>query len=558
MNMALENGYNFKVNKKFLEEAKTKKFSIKKNTNEEVKNSLPTNTMPAKSFDDIRKIRIKEIIISGLAEKELVKQYVSDYSKRHCFFAPVYVVKRDNNYFAEGNVAILEAARSLGLETVLCKYGDKKEAENDNKYRQIGTVINFNNEFIGKVISSTEKKVCIMNQNGETRKITLDYHLKNNYIKILNNYEIKEVTESRASEKEKIIEISYDKEIKKARIIQHAEKESIEILIDKDDFKDFYQDLKTIFEKEKNLRTSYYIINNNIIRVLFKGVKGYFDKSRFVFCVQNVNLNKYTPYIKEVKVDGKEVIHKALINVDGKNRDFEIEVPNICRYGSYEIEFFVEVEKYKKSDKIKVNIDFDKNKIEVQKEITKIKQTNSTYNLIDARSFVIRADNYNECFGHNVENIDAVIDVFDGNEIKTIEVQAYYCNTCGVYYLNEREYLRANKCGRLICQILSLNEYKKMKNKMGYSLNPESVLKSYGYSAAQKDQLSEKTRRAILEVIIEKNVLTKKEVIDYLIFFIKYHPHASQAIEKWKSDISYLNGYRKGEPRYIKIDKIIR
>jgi len=556
--MALENGYNFKVNKKFLEEAKTKKFSIKKNTNEEVKNSLPTNTMPAKSFDDIRKIRIKEIIISGLAEKELVKQYVSDYSKRHCFFAPVYVVKRDNNYFAEGNVAILEAARSLGLETVLCKYGDKKEAENDNKYRQIGTVINFNNEFIGKVISSTEKKVCIMNQNGETRKITLDYHLKNNYIKILNNYEIKEVTESRASEKEKIIEISYDKEIKKARIIQHAEKESIEILIDKDDFKDFYQDLKTIFEKEKNLRTSYYIINNNIIRVLFKGVKGYFDKSRFVFCVQNVNLNKYTPYIKEVKVDGKEVIHKALINVDGKNRDFEIEVPNICRYGSYEIEFFVEVEKYKKSDKIKVNIDFDKNKIEVQKEITKIKQTNSTYNLIDARSFVIRADNYNECFGHNVENIDAVIDVFDGNEIKTIEVQAYYCNTCGVYYLNEREYLRANKCGRLICQILSLNEYKKMKNKMGYSLNPESVLKSYGYSAAQKDQLSEKTRRAILEVIIEKNVLTKKEVIDYLIFFIKYHPHASQAIEKWKSDISYLNGYRKGEPRYIKIDKIIR
>lgn len=513
--MPEEKRYNFKINENYTKEGTVKK----KGANKKTKSSTPSNSK-SKSFESIKSIRIKDILVRLSPDIELVKKCVFDYSNRHCFFAPVYVTKKGKKYYAEGNVEIIEAAKSLGLGNVFCKYGTKADAEKENEYRKIGTFIKINNEIVGKVFESTEKEVWVINQSNSKIKYQSDFLISNN-----------------------------------AEIIEIESINSISSL-----FKD-----KDMSENERFLQVNHNIINEGMVEVTFKGIKSSFYISKLIFFVKNCNKEDIKIRLMEVKIYGQQVIKEVILSGEEKGKENEIYIPNILNVGAYNVGFYVKVGKKKRSDEITVNLDFDADLIEVKNEPFKIEPVLKELekpikknNIIDARSFVIRSNTYNECVGHNVENVNATIDVFDGKEIKEVNVQAYYCFNCGIYYLNEHEYLRIRRYGNLICQVLSIEEYKKLNNKAKYKLNPESILKKFGYSANQKDNLSEKQRRAILEMMIEKNVLTKYEIIEYLRFFIRYHSHASYAIKKWQSDISYLNGYSKGNPQYVKITKIVR
>ncbi|SDJ31301.1 hypothetical protein SAMN04487760_10531 [Lachnospiraceae bacterium G41] len=509
--MTKKDNSNIKINNKYSEYFKLN------NTN------LLKKSLSEEQFEGVRKIFIKDIVLSVSPKPELVKKYLSEYLETRWFFAPVYVLKHGEKYYAEGNVEIVEAAKARGHEWIYCKYGTREDAENDNKYREIGTKINFNNEFTGKVYLSTPKKIGLINQNGEKRNINLYHHLKNNSLKILCDN----------SRRIHIVPLMTD--------VERAMKE--------------YHNQN----KEKCLLANYFIIKKEYIGIEFEGIKKYHKKTRLVFNVNNTNSDIFKPLLKDVTLDGKTVVKQAVLSGEKTREVFEIAIPNIKDINEHIITFSAIVNESIKSDKIIVKFDLRDNLIQVNEKTEKItlprpiKKTN----VIDTRSFAIHSDNYNECVGHNVESVNAVIDIFDGREVKPVNVQAYYCYKCGIYYIKEQEYLRIKRLGKTICQILSLDEYKKIKKHIGNKLNPESILKRFGYSVSQESHLSEKQRRAILEVIIEKNVLSKKETIEYLKFFIRYHPHMSKAIEKWQSDISYLNGYNKGNPRYIKISKII-
>lgn len=70
---------------------------------------------------------------------------------------------------------------------------------------------------------------------------------------------------------------------------------------------------------------------------------------------------------------------------------------------------------------------------------------------------------------------------------------------------------------------------------------------SCDYYLSQKDNLSEKERRTILDMVVFNGILSKKRCIEYLEWFVRNasgKKNMDIAIKKWNGDIDYL---RKGK-----------
>ena len=84
------------------------------------------------------------------------------------------------------------------------------------------------------------------------------------------------------------------------------------------------------------------------------------------------------------------------------------------------------------------------------------------------------------------------------------------------------------------------------------TLNPESVLKGFGYSVAQHVGLSDKQRQDILADVVDLGILSVSKVIWYLELFIRLHPGANfyLAREKWERDEYFIANYSENPERF--------
>ena len=94
-------------------------------------------------------------------------------------------------------------------------------------------------------------------------------------------------------------------------------------------------------------------------------------------------------------------------------------------------------------------------------------------------------------------------------------------------------------------------------------MNQESILHAYGYNVNSSKEITENQRRKILEFIIEKNILSKHKIISYITYFINMHKSKSNksyesAINKWESDILYLNNTESGKNYIVNSIKTIK
>lgn len=187
--------------------------------------------------------------------------------------------------------------------------------------------------------------------------------------------------------------------------------------------------------------------------------------------------------------------------------------------------------------------------------------------VIEYRTFVIKDDNYiKECMrsGHDIEKVTASVNIIKYNgETEEIEIPAYFCMDCGLYFIEESQYNLLLVRGRLLCQILTMSEYRTYNNSGNLSNNwaQQSILKIGGYSVAKNDGLSERQRQTILEYIIESGILSKADVVNYLDFFIRLNEgkkNMSYAVSKWRSDMQYLRNYsnNNGTKRKVGIKSI--
>ena len=201
-----------------------------------------------------------------------------------------------------------------------------------------------------------------------------------------------------------------------------------------------------------------------------------------------------------------------------------------------------------------------------KKEIVSIESEKpvETYGEIDFRSFFVHGDGNCYIKGHDdQEDVIAVIDLLRNDmTIEKVEIPAVFCLKCNAYYISEDDYLRVASRGRLMCQLMSDDEYEEYKASLSdfEHLNPESKLKSLGYTVNSKDNYSDKYRQQILSFAIESGVVTQKEAIKHLSFLIHLFESNSnnrQAIAKWHRDRDFLTNYKSSGKRRVGSKRIV-
>ena len=155
------------------------------------------------------------------------------------------------------------------------------------------------------------------------------------------------------------------------------------------------------------------------------------------------------------------------------------------------------------------------------------------------------------------EAVIAVLQVLKSNmSLEDVEVEVRFCPRCNIYYMSESNYNRLKSRGRILCQLMSEEEYKNYKREKEYGdLKPQSILNMIGYNVNSRDGYSDEYRQQILAFGIESEIITRKDAIGYLSFFIRLNegnPNLAEAIAKWRRDRDYLTGYTSSGIRKIK------
>ena len=85
------------------------------------------------------------------------------------------------------------------------------------------------------------------------------------------------------------------------------------------------------------------------------------------------------------------------------------------------------------------------------------------------------------------------------------------------------------------------------------ALKSESILKSYGYSVNKTDNLPTSYRRELLSELIDLEILTVRQLVDYFDFFLSTHKKESEieARYKWMSDKQYVLNYKMDVSRFF-------
>lgn len=85
------------------------------------------------------------------------------------------------------------------------------------------------------------------------------------------------------------------------------------------------------------------------------------------------------------------------------------------------------------------------------------------------------------------------------------------------------------------------------------NLNSESILKGFGYTVNKADRLGTTDRWKILEEIVDLEILTVKQVVSLLDFFIQTHSGSNyiEARSKWRQDKNHIQEYRVNPQRFL-------
>lgn len=180
---------------------------------------------------------------------------------------------------------------------------------------------------------------------------------------------------------------------------------------------------------------------------------------------------------------------------------------------------------------------------------------------IEMKDFFVRSNAFQCRYRlHNIQEVDALVDVLDrSNHIKSIKIAAGYCKQCNVYFIMDSVYKNLKGNGIILCRISDGKDYFNKSSSAGMHLAQESLLMQYGYNVSQVRGLSTEQRQKILALIIDNKIMSRNEIIGYLNFFIRQRkamPKMRSAVEKWEQDKKYVEKYRVGQYRTVKVNGI--
>lgn len=148
---------------------------------------------------------------------------------------------------------------------------------------------------------------------------------------------------------------------------------------------------------------------------------------------------------------------------------------------------------------------------------------------------------------HKIENIVAMVNVDVNGQKEQIKIPAGYCSQCNVYFILESTYQKLKSKGIILCRITDEKIYWRRENINEMQLAQESILRQYGYSVSQTENLTSVRRQRILAFMMDNKIMSKNEIISYLDFFINQRrslPNMGMAISKWEDDREFVENYR--------------
>lgn len=182
---------------------------------------------------------------------------------------------------------------------------------------------------------------------------------------------------------------------------------------------------------------------------------------------------------------------------------------------------------------------------------------------ISFHDFLVRRSTF-KCMhdSHKLKDIVVSINVDDKeHRVTKMKVPAGYCEKCKIYFIMESVYERLKKKGIIMCRVFDEKHYINSNGNNVMNLAQESILMQYGYNVNQTEGLSATTRRKILSILLDNDIMVKSEIISYLDFFINQRCGNNKyqiAISKWEADKEFVENYRIGEYTMYGVSAIYR
>lgn len=159
--------------------------------------------------------------------------------------------------------------------------------------------------------------------------------------------------------------------------------------------------------------------------------------------------------------------------------------------------------------------------------------------------------------GHNVEGATGSIVTLAGSPVN---INVNYCNNCHKYYLGQREYEHYRGRFGPVLGNFSFPE-STQSDPDSVSLSKESPLMMCGYNVRESEGLTSRERHLILANMIDRRILSKPRIIDYLQFFISWregNPSMRNACNKWREDLAFVRDYSMNTQRRFTISTVRR
>ena len=146
---------------------------------------------------------------------------------------------------------------------------------------------------------------------------------------------------------------------------------------------------------------------------------------------------------------------------------------------------------------------------------------------------------------HNIISATAIL---LGKWEREIRLTVNYCRDCHKFFINESAYNSyREKYGILLGRI----EFEKGGNRRGKAnWAKESPLMLCGYNVNAQKGLTAVERHYIISKLIDKDIMTKTEITDYLNLFIDLNGQRdsnARAVRKWQNDLAFTLQYKEKE-----------
>ena len=184
-------------------------------------------------------------------------------------------------------------------------------------------------------------------------------------------------------------------------------------------------------------------------------------------------------------------------------------------------------------------------------------QDNKKISIPKEINFFIKMNSFRcKSLSHSIEEVTAIVKVFDKikEEIIDVEINAYYCNNCNLYYIYESEYKLLLRYGIPTCPIYEEIKYYNSKKIENYS--SESLLRQFGYNVNSQEDLSNYERQKTIKRVIENGIMSKNEVLSLLNFLVSSRKNLlnmQNAVSKWKKDIEYTRELKVDNVRKVEV-----